>query len=128
MAGINGLKGTVSLYGVAVTELTDVSIEATRDDHDVSDLGDWIKQHAGGQLNVMIAGNARYLTHNSSLFTRLEASVSANVNATGVFTLTDPKSTVVLSGTGPWLEGGLTMPNDAMGQSFRAAINVLNAP
>lgn len=123
MAALTGYKGTLSLYGVALAELTDLDLSGTREDHDVSDLADYYTQHAGGRLNMILTGNVNYLTRNSSLIRRLRTSVSANINATGVFLLTDPKGSKVYSGVGVWLDAGVTMPAGAMVQPFRAALN-----
>ena len=123
MAGLVGYKGTLTLYGVALAELTDLSFEGTREDHDVSDLADPFVQHVGGRLNMILTGNVNYLTRNSSLHRRLRTSVSANINATGVFRLVDPKGSLAYSGVGVWLDGGMTMPAGPMVMPFRAALN-----
>lgn len=123
MAGLAGYKGTLTLYGVAIAELTDLSVEGTREDHDVADLGDFMAVSKGGRLNTIVTGNVNYLANLSCLFNRLDASVSGNINATGAIKIVDPRGSTALSGTGVWLDGGFTMPAGPMVQPFRFAMN-----
>ena len=123
MAGLVGYKGTLSLYGVSIAELTDLSVEGTREEHNVSDLADWLDIAVGGRLNTIVTGNVNYAANLSCLLNRLEASVSANINATGAITVKDSKGSTALSGTGVWLDGGFNMPAGAMVQPFRFAVN-----
>ena len=123
MAGLVGYKGTLTLYGVAIADLTDLSVEGTREDHDVSDLGDFMAVSKGGRLNMLVTGNVNYVANLSCLFNRIEASVSGNINATGALKIQDPLGVTALSGTGVWLDGGLTMPAGPMVQPFRFAMN-----
>ena len=124
MAGLVGYKGTLSLYSYTVAELTDLSVDGTREDHDVSDLGDAIVQHAGGRLNLILTGNANFLSFaNSCLHARLRSQVETNINATGAISVDDPKGSCVFSGNGVWLDAGLTMPAGPMVQPFRFALN-----
>lgn len=123
MAALVGYKGTLSLYGVAVATLTDLSVEGTREEHNVADLADWLDISVGGRLNTIVTGNANYKTFASALLDRLKTSVSGNINATGAITIKDPAGTTALSGTGVWLDGGFTMPAGAMVQPFRFAFN-----
>ena len=123
MAGLVGYKGTLTIYNIAIAELTDLDLSATREDHDASDLADYYVQHTGGRANFILTGNANYLTRNSSLLRRLRTSVSANINATGVFRIKDPKGSTAYSGAGAWLDAGMTMPAGPMVMPFRAALN-----
>ena len=128
MAGLVGYKGTLTLYGAAIAELTDLDIAGTREDHVVSDLADAIEQHAGGRLNIIVTGNANYLTQANALLEAVFSSVDADINATGAITIKDPKGSTVLSGTGVHLDGGFTMPAGTMTQPFRFAANTLSVP
>ena len=128
MAGLVGYKGTLSLYGISVAELTDLDVSATREDHDTSDLGDYGVQHAGGRLKVLVTGNANYLTKTTALHKRILSAVVANINATGAITVTDPKGTIALSGNCVWLDGGFNMPAGPMVQPFRAGMVAITTP
>ena len=128
MAGLVGYKGTLTLYGIAFAELTDLTLDATREDHDISDLGDWGVQHAGGRLKVVVTGNANYLNFATALHDSVRSAVLANINATGLISLTDPLGASVLKGNCVWLDGGFTMPAGPMVQSFRAAMVTITAP
>jgi len=128
MAGLVGYGGTLVVYGNTLAELTDLDVSATRDDHDISDLGDTMMQHAGGRLNVIVTGNANYLSWATALLNLLEASVSAGINTTGAIKLTDPKGSTALSANGVWLDGGFTMPAGPMTQPFRFAVNTPSVP
>jgi hypothetical protein len=116
------------MYGISIAELTDLDVAGTREDHDASDLGDKVVQHAGGRLNIMVTGNANYLTQATALLEAVFSSVDANINATGAIKVSDPKGSTALSGTGVWLDGGLTMPAGIMTQPFRFAVNTPSVP
>lgn len=123
MSALAGHAGTFSLFGVAVTELTDLNLDVTREDYDATDLGDWMKQHVGGPPNVILTGNANYLSLNSSLSERLRVITSGALTTTGIIVVNDSKGSTVVSGNGVWLDGGMTMPQGIMTQPFRVAMN-----
>lgn len=128
MAGLVGYKGTLKLYGISIAELTDLTLDATREDHDISDLGDWGVQHAGGRLKVVVTGNANYRTFATALHKSLRSAVLANINATGVISLVDPLGISTLVGNCVWLDGGFAMPAGPMVQPFRAAMVTITTP
>ena len=128
MAGLVGYKGTLSLYGVSIAELTDLDVSVTREDHDTSDLGDYGVQHAGGRLKVLVTGNANYLTQATALHTSILSAVVANINATGAISIADPKGSTALAGNCVWLDGGFNMPAGPMVQPFRAGMVAITTP
>ena len=126
MAGLAGYKATLSLYGTAVAEVDDIDIEFARDDIDVTDLGDYVKTHSAGPVNIAVTGSAKYLQRTGSMMSRLHAIASAF--SSGAIAIVDPKGSTVLAGTGYWLDGGLRLPMDAMTQPIRMVVNAVTTP
>ena len=126
MAGLAGYKATVTIYGTGISEVDDVDIEFARDDIDVTDLGDYIKQHAAGPVNIAVTGSAKYLTKVNALMSKLHTTASTFVS--GAIKVVDPKGSTVLSGTGHWLDGGMRLPMDAITQPFRFVVNAVSVP
>lgn len=126
MAGLVGYKATLAVGALAVAEATDISIRAATEDIDVTDLGDYIRQGRPGPLDLMISGSANYLTYSNSLLSRIHTVASLGTSTS--ISVADSAGTVVVSGVGFLMEGGLNFPQGATNQPFSLRVNSVSIP
>lgn len=126
MAGLVGFKATVSWAGSPITEMTDISIRASAEDIDVTDLGDYIRQGRPGVLDLVVSGTANYLSYAAGMLSRVHTVASFGTSA--AIAVVDSKGSAVLTGEGFMMEGGLNFPQGAINQPTSFRVNSVSVP
>ena len=126
MAGLVGFKATVNFGALVLTELTDISIRASAEDIDVTDLGDYVRQGRPGPLDLVVSGTSNYLTYSAAILSRVHTVTSQGTST--VISVVDSKGTKVLVGIGHLLEGGLNFPQGAVNQPTSFRVNSVTTP
>lgn len=126
MAGLVGYKATVSWSGSPIAEATDISIRASAEDIDVTDLGDYIRQGRPGPLDLVVSGTANYLSYAAGMLSRVHTVASLGTSA--AIAVVDSKGSAVLTGAGFLMEGGTNFPQGAINQPFSMRVNTVTVP
>lgn len=108
MAAKTGYSCTLSVGGVSVANLTEVSIEATRDTHDSGDLGDEWQTREPGLKAWSVTGRANYNGTNAVMVSQI-----AGVDASVVVEIKRPDGTTtatIFKGNGLLNRGTLALP------------------
>lgn len=103
MAAKTGYSCTLSVSG-AIANLTEVSIEGTRDTHDSGDLGDEWQTREPGLKSWTVTGRLNYNGSNGVAINKLDGNASVAVS------VTNADGTTLFAGTGWINRGTLALP------------------